>query len=57
MYKNMGIPLGEMTFLKDFVNDTRGDLYPLVGKSDGCTESVSENRYRVCGGNVERVFC
>ena len=57
MYKNMGIPLGKMTFLKDFVNDTRGDLYPLLKKSDGCTESVSENRYRVCGGSAERVFC
>jgi hypothetical protein len=57
MYKNMGISLGEMNFLKDFVNDTRGDLYPLVEKSEGCVEQVSENRYRVLKGSAERVFC
>lgn len=57
MYKNMGIPMGEMSFLKDFVNDTRGDLYPLLSKSEGCAERVGENRYRVSGGSAERVFC
>ena len=34
MYKNMQIPLGEMNFLKDFVNDTRGDLYPIIKKTE-----------------------
>ena len=57
MYKNMGISLGEMCFLKDFVNDTRGDLYPLTEKSPDCVETVSENRYRIFGGSAERVFC
>ena len=56
MYKNMGIPMGEMNFYKDFVNDTRGDLYPLLEKSEDCTESVSENRYRVSVGTAERFF-
>lgn len=57
MYKNMGIELGEMSFLKDFVNDTRGDLYPLVEKSDDCAERVGENRYQLSCGSAERVFC
>ncbi len=57
MYKNMGISLGDMSFLKDFVNDTRGDLYPLVKKSDDCIERVGENRYHLSGGSAERVFC
>ena len=57
MYKNMGIPMGEMSFLKDFVNDTRGDLYPLFEKSEDCFELVSENRYHTSGGYAERVFC
>ena len=47
MYKNMGISMGEMSFLKDFVNDTRGDLYPLLEKSAGSSERVGENRYYV----------
>lgn len=57
MYKNMQILLGEMNFLKDFVNDTRGDLYPVFEKSADAKESVGENRYRVESGSVERVFC
>lgn len=57
MYKNMGIPLGEMSFLKDFVHDTRGDLYPLFEKSEDCAECVCENRYYVSEGSAERVFC
>ena len=57
MYKNMRIPIAEMSFLKDFVNDTRGDLYPAVEISENCSESVSENRYKVSGGRAERVFC
>jgi len=57
MYKNMGISMGEMRFLKDFVNDTRGDLYPLLEKSADCHERVGENRYYVSGGSAERMFC
>lgn len=57
MYKNMGIPLGEMSFLKDFVNDTRGDLYPIVEKSADCVECVRDNRYHIFSGKAERVFC
>ena len=57
MYKNMGISLGEMCFFKDFINDTRGDLYPIVQKSEDCIERIGENRYHLLGGSVERVFC
>ena len=57
MYKNMGIEMGEMSFLKDFVNDTRGDLYPLLDKSEGCKETVAAGRYHVEGGHAERVLC
>ena len=57
MYKNMGIPLGEMSFFKDFVNDTRGDLYPLIEKSKDCREQVYGNRYHILCGSAERVFC
>lgn len=57
MYKNINIPLGEMNFLKDFVNDTRGDLYPVFEKSENASERVGGNRYHVECGSVERVFC
>ena len=56
MYKNLKLPLGEMTFTKDFVNDRRGDLYPLLQKSSDCVETVADNRYKVCSGCAERMF-
>ena len=57
MYKNMKTKLGEMSFTKDFVNDTRGDLYPIVTKSSDCAELVEGNRYSVKAGSVKRLFC
>ena len=57
MYKNLQIKLGEMSFFKDFVNDKRGDLYPVVQKSTDCVEHVANNRYDVSHGTVKRMFC
>lgn len=53
-YKNMKLKLAEMTFLKDFVTDRRGDLYPILNKSTDCLESVSGERYCVTEGTAER---
>ena len=55
-YKDMKIPLSEMSFSKDLVNDTRGDLYPLIFKDEKCKESVLDNQYHV-SGRVGRMFC
>ena len=55
-YKDMKIPLATMTFAKDFVNDTRGDLYPALDKDAECKESILGNRYSV-SGRVRRMFC
>ena len=57
MYKNLQLAMAEMSFAKDFVNDTRGDLYPLLQKTEGCTEVVSDHRYTVSCGAAERYFC
>lgn len=56
MYKNMRLKLGEMSFYKDFVTDTRGDLYPVLMKSDDCIEYVEANRYGVREGCVCRLM-
>jgi len=54
MYKNLKLPLGEMTFTKDFVSDKRGDLYPVIEKTPDCEERVCHNRYQVLNGSAER---
>ena len=57
MYKNLKLPLGRMTFSKDFVKETkRGDLYPVLSRTQDCLESISHNRYIVQQGSVERVI-
>ena len=55
-YKNMKIKLSEMTFSKDFVQDRRGDLYPLLFRTEDCSEAVEQNRYTVRGGAVKRLI-
>ena len=57
MYKNLQIKLGEMSFFKDFVNDSRGDLYPVMQKSPDCVECVENNSYVIKCGTVKRLFC
>ena len=57
MCKNLQIKLGEMSFFKDFVNDQRGDPYPVIQKSDDCVEYVEGNHYTVSRGTVKRMFC
>jgi len=56
MYKSLKLPLAEMTFTKDFVNDKRGDLYPVIAKDDTCVECVDNNQYHTENGTVERMF-
>ncbi|MBO5035463.1 MAG: hypothetical protein J6D42_00100 [Clostridia bacterium] len=57
MYKNLKIKLGEMNFFKDFINDDRGDMYPVLLKSEDCSEIVENNIYTVEQGSVKRLFC
>jgi len=56
MYKNLKLSLAEMTFTKDFINDKRGDLYPVIAKDNACIERIEHNRYYVQNGTVERMF-
>lgn len=57
MYKNLKLGIGEMSFFKDFVHDSRGDLYPVLDRSETCTESVKDGVYEINGGSIERMFC
>lgn len=46
--KKLRIPLGEMSFVNDFTDTDRGNLYPLVTNC-GAEESISEGVYSVNG--------
>ena len=56
-YKNLKIKLGKMSFLSDFINTDKGDLYPVIYRSEDCKERVENGQYVVESGNVERLFC
>lgn len=55
-YKNLKLTLAQSTFSKDFVHTDRGDLYPVIEKSEGAQELVEENAYFVKNGKVKRFF-
>lgn len=50
LYKNKKISLGEMSFYKDFIHDSRGDLYPVLERNGGFHESITDGFYRFDGG-------
>ncbi|MBE6570829.1 MAG: hypothetical protein E7656_01095 [Ruminococcaceae bacterium] len=54
-YKDLKLPLGKMSLTKDFVNETRGDIYPVIESSDGLCEKVSGGKYSV-NGEVTRLI-
>ncbi len=54
MYKNLKLSLCEMTFTKDFVSDSRGDLYPILDKSSDCIEHITQNSYLLEQGSIQR---
>lgn len=45
-FKNLKMKLGEMSFSKDWVNDTRGDMYPIIKKSGCLEEKIEDFVYR-----------
>lgn len=55
MYKTHKLLLGKLSFAKDFVNDTRGDLYPVISENSA-VEAIDNNRYILKEGTVERLM-
>ena len=54
-FKNLKLPLSEMSFFKDFINDNRGDPYPLLDKGADTREYVAGGHYFV-DGTAERLM-
>ena len=57
LYKKLRLPLAEMEFSKDFITDTRGDLYPLLERTGNAAERVDGGEYHRTGGTLSRLFC
>lgn len=53
-HRDLTLKMGEMSFFKDWVNDTRGDPYPLI--SGAAEEIVSSGKYTVRRGSVTRML-
>lgn len=54
-YKNLRLNLGRMCFANDFVNSTRGDMYPIIEKNGEISETVSCGKYTVIGKENSRI--
>ena len=57
LYKKLRLPLAEMEFSKDFITNTRGDLYPLLERTGNAAERVGGGEYHRTGGTLSRLFC
>lgn len=54
-FKNLKYKLGEMSFSKDWVTETkRGDPYPILEKGEGITEKTGNGRYLVVNNGAEK---
>lgn len=53
--KQLKIPLGEMSFVNDFTDTSRGNLYPLI-TDEGTAESITDGVYTV-NGSLRRLIC
>lgn len=57
LYKRKRLLLAEMELAKDFVNDTRGDLYPLLDRTENAAERIEGQEYHRTGGSISRLLC
>ena len=61
MRKEKGFSLAKMTFFKDFINDKRGDLYPILASEGEFSERIGEGKYHFSaeseGAYSVRLFC
>ena len=57
-YRNLTLPMGEMSFHKNWVEaGRRGDPYPLVKSVGKLSEAVASESYKLCGGGeIRRVI-
>ena len=56
-YKKLRLPLGEMSLYKDFVNDKRGDPYPVTVRTGDVSEKIDNAKYIASsneGGYISR---
>lgn len=59
LYQSLKLPVGEMSMYKDWVNDTRGDPYPVLHAEGDIRETVADASYTVsseAGGEVSRLL-
>lgn len=57
--KDLRLPMAKMTFTSRFLETDRGDLYPVISRTEGAEEYASLHGYSVVaeGGHVERLMC
>ena len=56
LYRNLLLPMGEMSFYKDWVNDKNGDPYPILSREGDPCESVQNGTYSVNNAESAVIF-
>ena len=59
LYQSLKLPVGEMSMYKDWVNDKRGDPYPILNTQGEIIEAVADAAYALKsdkGGEISRLL-
>ncbi|MBQ9131170.1 MAG: hypothetical protein IJX62_01690 [Clostridia bacterium] len=59
LYRNLRLKMGEMSFYKNWVEDRRGDPYPVLSREGAPVEQVERGTYRIHsqdGGRICRLL-
>lgn len=58
LYQSLKLPIGEMSMYKDWINDRRGDPYPVLSRVGNLQERIADASYTVSseqGGEITRL--
>ncbi len=59
-FRTLSLPMGEMSFYKDWAHDGRGDPYPVLCREGDFKEETGNGKWRVfseSGGRFDRFLC
>ena len=59
-FRTLSLPMGEMSFYKDWAHDKRGDPYPVLCREGDFPEQTGDGKWRVAsenGGRLDRFLC
>ena len=55
-YRSKRLLMGEMSPIREFLDNAEGDPHPLICKSEDCRESAADHVYQLESGHAQRLL-